>query len=94
MVPSTAPTLPCSCLQVSERAISTGAALVGEGRQLLDERVQSGSREDRPSPVRGGGSSQHVSSAGLVRRKIENEGLQLAAMGGSGSSGFPSAKDE
>lgn len=75
-------------VQVSERAISTGTAVLGEGRQMLDERMQSatygGEQQQRQSPSRpagGVGGKQHVSAAGLVRRKNDSDGLQLASMG-------------
>ena len=77
--------------QVAERASSTSAMLVDEGRQLLDERAGGGGQQRRqgnsPGGALSGSSHQHVSSAGLARRKPDaTDGLQLAAMGASGGS--------
>lgn len=62
---------------MSERTVHTSVALLGEGRQLLQERV------DAPSPPRPGqlrteqsGTQQMTPAAGLVRRKAE--GVQMA----------------
>ena len=68
---------------VSDRTINTGATLLGEGRQLLQEHGD-GPGEGRRSPLPGGTpqrqqqqQQQHPSSAGLVRRKAE--GVQMAS---------------
>lgn len=67
---------------VSERTIHTGAALLGEGRQMLEEQAGEpvvGRGDGRRSPMVASSPQQpqFASSAGLVRRKVE--GVQMAS---------------
>lgn len=68
--------------QVSERTISTSAALIGEGRQMLKEGGGDGSpqRVGQRSEQSGTAHQPHMSTPGLVRRKGEGEGgVQMAS---------------
>lgn len=67
--------------QVSERTVSTSVALIGEGRQMLQEGggVGSPQRPDQRSEQSGTAHQQHMSTPGLVRRKGEADGVQMTA---------------
>jgi len=87
--------------QVSERAIHMGAALVGEGRHLLQEHAgatpepQDQQRRSRQEQT-GSSHQQHMSTAGLVRRKGDGaDGVQMVGLGGgAGGLAAVAPKDE
>lgn len=84
--------------QVSERTLHTSAALLGEGRQMLQEHEHAQPGESRRPEGSGGAHQQHMSTAGLVRRKGDAaEGVQMATIGSGGASPVrvaSAAKDE
>lgn len=73
-----------SCVtQVSERTISTSAALIGEGRQMLQEGGGGATSPQRPRQPRsdesGTAHQLHTPTPGLVRRKADADGVQMAS---------------
>jgi hypothetical protein len=75
-------------VQVSGRALETGAALVGEGRELLQERAAGAGPQLRTldesqrdsQQAASAGAQSHRSAAGLVRRK-QDMGVDMTGMG-------------
>ncbi|KAI8462488.1 MAG: root hair defective 3 GTP-binding protein [Monoraphidium minutum] len=91
---------------VSQRAVNTSTALIGEGAQMLQDRgagaeQQQQQRRQHGSPSHagaGGGAAhqQHMSSAGLMRRKQEAAGgVEMVGLAGAAAAGAAGdAKDE
>jgi hypothetical protein len=88
---------------VSNRAYNTSTALLGEGANMLQERVASQQQQQQQlSPGAGesvsGGPQHHRSAPGLVRRKQEGaDGVQMVGLaGGAGAAAMAAAapKDE
>jgi hypothetical protein len=80
---------------VSERAVHVGAAMIGEGRQLLQERADSPQQQgDHPRRAQQSAHQQHMSAAGLTRRKQEADGVQMVNIGGGGAAAMAGPKDE
>jgi hypothetical protein len=82
--------------QVSGRAVDTGAALIGEGRNLMQDHAgtSDGARAQRQGSERSSTThNKHPSGAGLLRRKLEGgEGLKMVSHGPS--SAAANTKDE